>query len=275
MSVQSTYSTSPSEGYAGQFADDRFHDVVSAVASAALSAGLAIAVATDERQVRPIATTDAVASAVNSIVTTHASVAGALTVSGSGLNGTIGAGEMWPPRQVQIVLSSHADWDATNVVVNYIDDDNQAVAETLAIPNGGNATLTTAGFARRVVSLVFDAQSGTGGSFTVGHGSLLGPCQRLLAGLSKYEDTKIPGQYLQYESVPTIRQGRVFVLAEGAVKKGDRAWVRFVSDGGSNTTLGTVAAAQDAGKNAQWKGARFHKTTSAAGLTILELTGVT
>lgn len=273
MSVQTTYSTSPAGGFAGQLVDiDEGIQVVSRtlLVAAAVSAGIFV-MKTGLHGCRPPATTDAVASTVNAIVTTHASSASILTLSGAGLNGTIGAGTMTPPRHVTIVLNSNANWDATNVVVTGVDERGETISETLAIPDTGGATLTTVAFFKSVTSIVFDAQSGTGGSFTVGISDPLGSIETMDPGFALYDASKQVGQYLINDPVPTLHKGRLWLNAENAVNRGDPVYVRFVSDGGSNTTLGTARDGADANRCVRLKGARWAYDTTAAGMAMAEL----
>ena len=61
----------------------------------------------------------------------------------SDFNGAIGAGRIFPPAKIELVLSSHADWDATSATLTGLDENGLPVSETLTIPNGGNATVTS------------------------------------------------------------------------------------------------------------------------------------
>lgn len=83
-------------------------------------------------------------------------------------NGVVGAGLMNPPRALQLVLSSHADWDATTAVVTGTDGAGNAVSENFAIPNNGNTTVVGTTRFRSITQVVIPAQSGVGGTFTLG-----------------------------------------------------------------------------------------------------------
>jgi hypothetical protein len=74
------------------------------------------------------------------------------------------------PRNVTLTFSSHADWDATTAVVTGTDAAGRAISENFAIPNGGATTVTGAKVFATINSLVIPAQSGTGGTFTMGVG---------------------------------------------------------------------------------------------------------
>lgn len=116
-----------------------------------------------------------VAAAINGLAdvdailaTGGASSASEQTLSGTQLNGVTGYRAMSPARRVTLVLSSHADWDASTAVITGTDVDGAALTANLTIPNGGNTTLTTTAAFRTVTSIYLPAQSGTGGTFTAG-----------------------------------------------------------------------------------------------------------
>lgn len=70
-------------------------------------------------------------------------------------------------RAVSIVFSSHADWDTTTGTLSGLDINGNAISESIAIPNGGG-TVNGAKFFAQVLSFTIPAQSGTGGTFTMG-----------------------------------------------------------------------------------------------------------
>ena len=90
------------------------------------------------------------------------------TLSGASLNGVLGYRALSPSRRITLVLSNHADWDASTAVVTGKDSGGNTITENLSIPNGGNATLTTTKLFARVTSVAIPIQSGSGGTFTVG-----------------------------------------------------------------------------------------------------------
>ena len=106
----------------------------------------------------------------DAIVTSLASTTGEQELDGAELNGAVGARAMNPPRAITLTLSSHADWDATTAYVDGLDVAGNAILDSFAIPNGGNATVAgTLGlhFAK-VTQVTIPAASGTGGTVTVG-----------------------------------------------------------------------------------------------------------
>jgi len=121
----------------------------------------------------------ALASALNAksdadadaIVTAHDTSASLLTLDDeTELNGVVGGSEMDPPRAVQATFSAHGDFDATTITVSGRDKAGNNVTDTIAVPNGGNATVEGAlgTLFARITSVSVPAQSGTGGSFTIG-----------------------------------------------------------------------------------------------------------
>ena len=97
------------------------------------------------------------------------STAGVQTLTGNGAfnRNRIGNRLMTIARAVSIVFSSHADWDATTGVLSGIDINGNAISENISIPNGGG-TVNGAKFFAQITQFVIPAQSGTGGTFTMG-----------------------------------------------------------------------------------------------------------
>ena len=105
---------------------------------------------------------------VDAIVATLASSTSAQTLTGATLDGATGDDVMSTPRFITFTFSSHADWDATSATLAGIDGNGNAISETIAIPNGGNATVTSTKRYLRVTSITIPIQGGTGGTATVG-----------------------------------------------------------------------------------------------------------
>lgn len=105
---------------------------------------------------------------VDAILATGGSTGGVQTLSGASLDGAIGRAVMNPPRPLTMTFSSSADWDATTATVTGTDVAGATITETFAIPNNGAVTRTGVKLFRTVTSVAIPAQSGTGGTFTVG-----------------------------------------------------------------------------------------------------------
>lgn len=109
-----------------------------------------------------------VASATAIIASGVTSTTGIQTLTGSSFNGATGAAPFSPSRLLEFVFSSHADWDATTITVTGKNSGGQTITDTIAVPNGGNSTVKTTKRFAQVTQIVIPAQSGTGGTLTVG-----------------------------------------------------------------------------------------------------------
>lgn len=208
------------------------------------------------------------AADADAIIATGASSGSQQVISGASLDGVIGAGEIYPPRNITLTFSNHANWDATTAVVAGTDENGVAQTENFSIPDGGNATVTGATKFRTVTSITIPAQSGTSGTFTAGVGSLLGAADHIAAGLAVLDVTRTSLNYADGDLVPIAREGEFYVTSETAVKEGDPVWVRVVAGVGEH--LGAVRATPDSNDCVRIKNARFTSTNSA-GLSKLEL----
>lgn len=79
-----------------------------------------------------------------------------------------------PPRNITFTASSHADFNAVDMVVTGTDVDGRALTETITLTDAGNTTDAGVKCFRTVTSIVIPAQAGTGGSYTIGFGNILG-----------------------------------------------------------------------------------------------------
>lgn len=267
--VQSSYGASPAAAIAGQFADNGACDVRSVIAEAAITAALAvIRGATTKAEGKHPAAPDT--ADVDAIIATGGSTATIQTLSGSSLDGVVGTAEMFPPRNLTFTLSNHADWDLTVITVTGTDADGNVIQEDFRVPNAGNATLTGLRTFRTVTQVYIPAQSGTGGTFTMGFGSVLGPIGgQGVHGIALYDASGKPEAYPVDYAVPVLRRGRIYVNAEAAVDVGQPVYVRFVATGGEQ--LGGLRAAPDANDCALLNGARWASKTTGAGLAVVEL----
>jgi hypothetical protein len=110
----------------------------------------------------------ALAADPDAIITNGVSTAGAQTYTGAQLNGVIGGNAVVPGRYASITFNNHVDWDATVGILTSIDPNGNQQTENFNIPNGGNATVNLTKKFQRIVSLAIPAQSGVGGTFTLG-----------------------------------------------------------------------------------------------------------
>lgn len=87
------------------------------------------------------------------------------------------AGALAYARNITFVFDGSADWDATTVVVTGTDILGHAISENFACET--SASLVGAKAFKTVTSVAVPAQTGTGGTATMGFGALLGlslPC---------------------------------------------------------------------------------------------------
>lgn len=191
-------------------------------------------------------------------------------------DGIVGGEDMLPGRKITLVLSNHTDWNATTAVIRYVDQlTGLEVEEDLSIPNGGNDTITTVGYARRFVSLTLPAQESTGGSFTIGVSALdagltaadfLGVVIRKPGWVMADEDAAM--DYADGDAVPLLRKGPIYVETETACVEGDPVYFRVAGSG----DLGAFRHDADGGSNAVLlPNARWGKNSGAGELNILEL----
>jgi hypothetical protein len=266
--IQTTYPTTRALGFAGGLADSGPHDTKSVVAAVAIAAGLLVVKGdVPAKGYLPAGVDAADPDAI--LATGGASAATAQTVSGVALDGVVGTDRLGPTRNLVLVLSSHADWDATAAVVTGLDEDGDVIQETFLIPNGGNVTVTGVRHFASVTSIYIPAQSGTGGTFTLGTGALIGVlAARYIHGVAVYDAAREPEAYPIGYVVPCARKGRVFVVSETSYEDGDSVYVRFVATG--NEVAGQFRATPDANDCALVKGARFWRTGSA-GVAAIDL----
>jgi hypothetical protein len=240
---QTVFTANPPVAYPGMPADSGFTDDISAIVDEAdgIEPGLVVFRGGTRLERPPLAILPpeaAAAADVDAIKTNIGSTAGVQSFTTADFNGAVGAGRISPPAKIDLVLSSHADWDATNATLVYEDEHGVRQTETLAIPNGGNATVSSTGYASKVISLSIPAQSGTGGTATLGTsasksfsgGDILGIAVRThhtrldlsSSGNEVYEDAT---------SIPVRRRGRIWVEVENAFEAGDRPLVRLTATG--------------------------------------------
>jgi hypothetical protein len=112
---------------------------------------------------------DLKANATAILATGGASGSGALDYAGAQLNGAIGLGAMNPPRALEMVFSSHANWTGGSATITGTDSNGNTITDTFTISAGGGNTATGTGKRFATVTNVHTpAQGGTAGTFTVG-----------------------------------------------------------------------------------------------------------
>lgn len=224
-----------------------------------------------------------VAADVDAVLSGGASSASIQTILAASANGAMGAGPYQPPRNIALVLSSHADWNATTAVLTGVNEDGVTVSENLAIPDAGNATVTSVNTYASFTSLVIPAQGGTGGTFTVGvtavsSGAITAP---YFAGIVVRQPVKTvlntsnlygyPGfsgpasysaDYTAGEVAPVLTKGAIACVTETAFTTTDSVYVRITS-GAGGSLLGTFRNTDDTSTALLITGARCIRNDAA------------
>jgi hypothetical protein len=119
------------------------------------------------------------------ILTGGVSSLAAQTFAQSALNGSLGGGVISPPRNTEVVVAgATATQMAASVTINGVDAWGRALSETITGTSGGAGTYTGVKCFAKVTSVVVPAGTGTGATFTVGTGVVIGLSQypKLRAG---------------------------------------------------------------------------------------------
>jgi hypothetical protein len=274
MATQTSYTKHPAVALEGQEADMMdVRDVVSRLVndSAGLVPGLAAirAAADSDGEVSPMENPASTGDA-DAYSTSKSSPTGGTTYDGSQLDGVLGDTEQPFGYQVDFILDNNADWDNTTAtLVGKRASDGAIVSESLDIPDSGNTTLTSTNFYSRVISLTIPAQSGTGGSWTLGTNSASPVFSRPYAmGVTMLRVARESRTYADNEYAPLMRQGRIYVKVEDAVSEGQRAYCRHTAPG--SETLGAFRGDDDSGNAAAYF-ARFAHDAAAGDLVPLEV----
>jgi hypothetical protein len=267
MSVQTTYSFDRAVGYPGQAADAGPHRRKTVIAAVALLAGFLVV--RGATLAKGYALTAPAAADPDGIVESLATAATATSLTGSALDGAVGAAVMSPARNITITASSHANFDLSTWIVRGLDENGLPQEELFVMPDAGNTTLVGNKFFSYVTEVYVPAQAGTSGTYTVGFGSKLGPLTKALVhGVAEYVASREPEAFPIAYPVPVIEEGPVYVTSETAYSDGDPVYVRLVA--GEGETLGAFRATPDSTDCALLAGARFRRTGSA-GVACIDL----
>lgn len=76
--------------------------------------------------------------------------------------------------------------------------------------------------------------------------------------------------YAQFDSVPVLRHGRIYVAVEESVTPASSVFVRYAS-GAGGSQLGAFRASADTSTAVAWTKARFLSSASAGGIVVLEI----
>jgi hypothetical protein len=282
MPVQNTgYTSAPAKAYPGLLADDGPHDIgsVSVDASVAVPPGVLVMrtangdYAGDVPPALPVADPDA-------IVTTKAASAGGAQVLTAGVdaNGAIGAGRISPPRKLTVTLNNNANWDATVGSITYLDENGRPVTETLTIPDTGNTTLTTSGFASRWGGATIPQQSGTGATYEIGTSlqATLDGGDVLGVSLREHHTRMVPSEsdnelWDDGVEMPVLKHGRVYVRMENAFRAGECPMVRVIAGVGEQRGSFRGQGDSDSGDALPFRRARALNSGSAGEFAVLDV----
>lgn len=288
--VQLSYSQNPKEAVLGQLAntmvghrsDSRimrgfgragFGVFLSSGASAPANAELASSIDPGEVYHQPNGATGAAAD-VDAI---HSGASSASIQTITSFNGVLADQEIQPPRQVTAIFDASTDWDPTTAVLTYVDENGDTVSENLSVAS--SASLTTTGKVKRVVKLVIPAQTGAGGTFTLGVAAIAAETEArfagviirplvhralssdLLYGLPGFASTPGGATFVDGEGVACLKQGEIWAASETAVADGDPVYVRTAVSG-SFLVLGAFANAAGTGR-VLLNGAKFARSCAA------------
>jgi len=236
MATQTSFTAEPTKGLPGQLATCSWNELDSCRVDASAPVPPGVLVMRTANGDRAADVPPAVAADADAIKTNIGSTAGTQNFTTSDFNGAIGAGRISPPAKIDLVLSSHADWDATSATLSGIDENGLPVSETLSIPNGGNATVTSSNYYSRVTALSIPAQSGTGGTATLGTSASVTLDGSDVLGMSVHTHKALldPSgtdneNYEDEDDMPVLRAGLMYADVENTYYAGEVALVRVVA----------------------------------------------
>lgn len=263
--AQSTYTQTPVLGKRGGVSDDCYgDDLTVALAAATIPGRLLIR---SDQTVSPIPVAEipvASAADADAIIVTGTSTTGTQTLDAADFDGVIGAGYLNVPAFITFTFNSNANWDATNITVTGVLADGSTGTDTIAIPDAGNATVTGDVAFWKITGVSIPAQSGTGGTYTMG----VAATGRELTGAQILGVAKRDALVIDDDELPTTRPagarrlGRIFVETDETVVVGAPAFVRVIADGAK--LPGMFRDDADSGAAVAITGARFTRAVSAS-----------
>lgn len=213
----------------------------------------------------PAAAADVDAIATGTVIKSSASIA---AYTAAQADGVIGAGTLYPPRKLTITFDASTDWDPTNGTISFLDENGDLTTETLVITT--STTRTTVKRARSFVSWSQPAQTGAGGTATIGIAALA-------YTLADFEGVAVYDSSIERQAdaiaagvewgdkvvLPVLAIGAIYVFPEVAVTPADAVYVRIAS-GAGGTVLGAFRTDADTASAVLVTGAKW-RTKSAAG----------
>ncbi len=216
-----------------------------------------------------------VAAAASAIGTGVTSATGTKTIGSGVTAGTYAAVALQPARKLTVTFDASTDWDATVGVLTYVNHLNQTVSENIAIAT--STTATSVGYAKSFVSLVVPAQTGAGGTATIGVAALGAltladafgvvvrqPLKSMVNPSNLYIGPTTDGitnaatlaHYVDGDTVPVLQEGGIWVYSEETVSDRDPVYVR-VAAGAGGSLLGAFRNDDDTASCVIVPGARF------------------
>lgn len=249
----------------------------SKIAEGAVRAGLLVERGTSWNQVAPMSALPA--ADADAIAVDVASSTSAQVISGSDLDGVIGAGVILPARDITFTFNSHSDWDATTMPVHFLDPEGKRKKEDVAIPDGGNATVYLGHACSQFLYAEMPAQTADNGVLDIGVASD-GALSLSLKdyGVAIYDRVREPSDtttvtFDDEETLSVLKSGEIAVIVEAAVVAGDRVGVRVVESGADVRGQFSKMPSEDPAslEFAPLEGAIYKTAASADGVAIVQL----
>lgn len=275
--MQLNYARNMNEAVAGMLADLGPHDIETYNAEADLVLGLLLQDTGDvsSRQVSPVA---ALPSAdPNSLVgdaTPLALGAGEVVLTQADLDGAIGDAEIAPAQLLSIAMNAEADWLAGNFIFEAYGPEDVEKVERIPVTVGGDATIYSQLPYSRFHRLIVPAGDGAARTIEVGTSPTRYACSRVsFPGIGLYqpfgERVSSTVDVAAGREVNVLRRGRVWVVTEAAVQRGNPVYVRMVASGNNvrGQFRGSPAANFCRLAKAEWAS----NQATAGGLAVIEL----
>ena len=269
---QTTYNTALVKALQGMHADCGPYRVEGKAAEGELVWGSLVQRGTLDSQVTPVLIL--AAADVDAVTATPlTSTAAAQVFVAASFDGVVGAGLQVPAKTLSFAFNSHADWDATAMVITYETIDGEKT-DIINVTNGGNDIQYSQSPAQRLISIDLPAQTGTNGTLTVGFANTeVALSKRDFPGIAMYApgvtpSTSTTGDVDDHDNVDILTAGVIWVLVEAAVTPGMPCYVRTVLNG---TDLRGQLRGSPAAEFSLWNGGTFISTAAQDTLAKLEV----
>lgn len=203
------------------------------------------------------------------------SAAAAQTIGRAVFDGILAQQATYPAKRITVTFNNHADWDATNMVVWGEDETGAPVVDVLAIPNGGNATVTSVRRFAIVNAFFVPVQTGANGTFTMGYeaDTLNEPMWGVLFepdGVAVYdpsvEQATTPAGYPINWMASALIEGEIDMTSEEATIAETQVYVRLIAAGAE--VRGRVRMDDDGGDCVPVAGYFFGESRAAGDVKV-------